>query len=62
MPNSALILTQIANFHSTPTGYTSACAPAEPISQSGVFRERFPDSGEYRGADRLLLATQVVLK
>jgi hypothetical protein len=62
MPNSVLMLTQIAWLRLKPVGCTSACAPAEPISQSGVFREGFTDSGEHSSADRLLLAAQVVLK
>jgi hypothetical protein len=62
MPNSVLILTQIAWLHLVPAGYTSACAPSEPISQGGVLREHLTDSREHSGADRLLLAAQVVLK
>lgn len=62
MPNSVLILTQIASLHLVPAVYTSAWVGSEPISQGGVLRKHFTDGGEHSGADRLLLAAQMVLK
>ena len=44
------------------TGQMPACPVAEPISQSGVFRERFTESAKHDGADSLLLVAQVVFK